>query len=156
MNMKAFIYMLLIICSMNSSHQTATDCQDPTDHYLEMQLLDVNAIYFWFLGAQNNATLEKRSGLKRSFRLNRRKNFYCDEIFTKTFNADQYPEQGEVLNCSPTKFMNISKQAERFACEPVYGDELVLKRGECQANGIFRFKPSMRRVPLFCQIAVKN
>ena len=154
--MKAFIYLLLIICSMNSSHQTVTDCQDPTDYHLEMQLLNTNDAYFWFLVINNNATLEKRSGLKRSFSLNRRKNFYCDEIFTKTFKADQYPEQGEELSCSPTKFMKISKQTEQFACEPVYGNELVLKRDKCQANGIFSFKPYIRRVPLFCQIAVKN
>ncbi len=162
--MKVVIFFILIISSIFTSHQTeqldnalnSNKCQDPTDSDLEMQLIDINAAYFWFLAERNNMTVEKNTRPKRSFRINRKKNSFSDEIFTKTLNADQYPKQGEILTCSPNSFMKKFNLIKWYTCEPVYEDEIFLLKDVCQANGLYSYTPFLRRVPLLCQIAIKN
>jgi len=151
-------YLILVVSSLHSRQQAAaSQCQDPTDVQLETQLFDINTAYFWFLASGKLPPSDPTTRIRRSFRLDTRKQAtFCDQVFTRTEHAGQYPKQGETLACSPSKLMEKLDLAGRFACEPVYEEEICLFRDNCQVDGLFSYRPFLRQRPLFCQLTANH
>lgn len=73
----------------------------------------------------------------------------CPHYFVAVQREDMFPYTRLHAKCSCDRCIH-SNDTQNFRCQPVYVALPVLKRGKCNPNGQFEWKPMLERVSLTC------
>ena len=75
---------------------------------------------------------------------------FCTEKIKTEENKNLYPSYNRIMECDLHEM--FKGVFNGYECAVVYDHELVLRKQECDSDGMYKFEPVFKKKPLYCKL----